>query len=116
MVAYLVFVSWQAMCGLALIFEQSKVYGACNIKQARRVAELCGLAWLGFSYLTYEASTQMHNELAKKVMWIATIVSAMFSVVAGPARLTKANAREPYLVAINAGIVCWVAYTLLGEM
>ena len=95
-----------------MIFEQAKVYGACSNKQAKRVAELAGAAWLGYSYLTYEASKQMQDSIAKKVIWTAVLFNLMFSVVAGPARLTKANSREPFLVAINTCIVGWVVADL----
>merc|ERR1712039_831469 len=90
-------------------------YGKSSNPQAMRVAQLAGAAWLGYGYLGLLASMHIEHTLARNVVWIEVIFNALFSVAAGPARLTAANSREPILVAVNTGIVALVAVSLLSS-
>jgi len=64
---------WQISCGLALIFEQSQIYRACNNPQAGRVAELAGLAWLCFGVLYGMATGGGFVDCELCVMVVCTI-------------------------------------------
>lgn len=109
--------AWQVTCGFALIFEQSKVYGASSIKQAARVAELAGVAWLLFGFLAVVASREgggsPSSMTASCVLWSCVAFNVAFSVVAGPLRLTPANPNEKWLVPVNTALVAWTAAALL---
>ena len=113
--AYYILSLWQMMCGLALIFEQSKVYALSKIPQARRVAELCGISWILLGVLLYFASFDETKDtfLGKLVAWSNIIFGGFFSLLAGPLRLTPANPREKILVPLNTALVIWLIFVLL---
>jgi hypothetical protein len=117
-VAGIVLGLWQLMCGAALIFEQSKVYARCNNPQARRVAELCGVAWSLFGLLTILAVVNLEvvNLLVKAVLWSSVAFNACFSLAAGPLRLTPANPREKILVPLNTAIIAFAAVAMVIEL
>jgi len=108
---------WQISCGLALIFEQSQIYRACNNPQAGRVAELAGLAWLCFGVLAFVMAWHPEEDslIANCVLWSCVLFNAAFSMVAGPYRLTAPNPREKILVPFNTVIVAWVTSTILRD-
>lgn len=112
--------AWQVSCGLALIFEQAAKYRSSSVAQAGRVAELAGLAWLLFGFLTavatHERSDAAPSSLAGAcVLWCSVAFNAAFSVAAGPCRLDEANSREPTLVALNTALVTWTAAAIWGR-
>lgn len=100
-------VGWQIACGFALIFEQSKIYPG----QASRVAELCGVAWLGFAYLGWVIKPD--DPASVHVQAVTLVFNLAFTLVAGPLRRTRANTREKYvLIPISTALCVWQAVEL----
>mmetsp|Transcript_23903 Transcript_23903/g.36151 ORF Transcript_23903/g.36151 Transcript_23903/m.36151 type:complete len:156 (+) Transcript_23903:134-601(+) len=112
--AIYIFASWQITFGLALIFQQAKVYGASSIKQAQRVAEMAGLSWVLFGILSVVAAWE-DTLLATSLILAGVTLNGTFSVLAGPYRLTPASEKETFIVPCNTVIVSWVASTMLIE-
>ena len=109
---------WQALCGVAMIFERAPAYGKTSNPQGRRLCELYGVQWLGMALLTSLAWHERHTSpslLTRGVLAANLVATFGFSIAAGPTRLVNANDKEMKLVPINSLLVAWAAASFFWE-